>query len=84
MNCRKLIGLVADYLDGTLMLRQQEAIKTHLVRCEDCRAYLDSYKTTIELCRSLRHESNTKIHIGMPMGFARAIDRKCMSKKQML
>ena len=49
MNCREAIDVLADYLDATLtpdMLAQFEA---HLRVCAPCRAYLATYKRSVEL-----------------------------------
>ena len=55
MTCRELIDFLMAYLDGELPARESRSFERHLGLCPDCRAYLDSYRTTVrlggELCR---------------------------------
>lgn len=37
MNCKQTQALLGDHLDGTLTGNNQEAVKNHLVQCEQCR-----------------------------------------------
>jgi predicted anti-sigma-YlaC factor YlaD len=52
MSCETVDGFIADYLDGALPANQLKVFERHLGMCAECRAYLDAYKTTIELGRA--------------------------------
>jgi predicted anti-sigma-YlaC factor YlaD len=58
MICREVTEFLADYLDGTLPLRQRLIFWTHLLLCRDCRRYLRSYAATLKLTRSLGEETH--------------------------
>jgi anti-sigma factor RsiW len=46
MTCRELIGVLDDYLDGTLADDLRADLESHLSGCEPCRAYLATYRKT--------------------------------------
>jgi predicted anti-sigma-YlaC factor YlaD len=48
MTCRELIERLLDYVEGSA---PREEFEDHLARCSSCRAYLQSYLTTIRLAR---------------------------------
>lgn len=49
MTCRELIDFLIDYVDGLLAAEERRPFEEHLAICPECRAYLDSYKTTLSL-----------------------------------
>jgi hypothetical protein len=49
LTCRDVIGLVADYLESALGPEPVEAFDEHLDGCEECVAYVNTYRTTREL-----------------------------------
>jgi anti-sigma factor RsiW len=51
MECCDLIDLLVDFLDGDLDEERTSRIQFHLDWCEPCTRFLDSYRTTGELCR---------------------------------
>lgn len=52
MTCKELSAFLMDYLDGALTYEVRAVFEQHLAVCPECRAYLSSYETTIELGRS--------------------------------
>ena len=46
MTCRDVIGLLNDYLEGTLAPEDVIALERHLAGCVPCRAYLATYRRT--------------------------------------
>ena len=49
MNCREAIDVLADYLDALLTPDILARLEDHLRICAPCRAYLATYKRTVEL-----------------------------------
>ena len=49
MNCREAIDVLADYLDATLTPDMLAQLEAHLRVCAPCRAYLATYKRSVEL-----------------------------------
>jgi anti-sigma factor RsiW len=54
MTCREFTEFLDAYLAGSLPGEQAAAFQRHLAVCADCIAYLDSYRRTVDACRSLR------------------------------
>jgi anti-sigma factor RsiW len=52
MTCRELIEFLMAYLDHELPPQQRAAFEAHLIECDDCVAYLDTYKETMRLGKS--------------------------------
>jgi len=52
MNCKELADFLLDYCERALPSAQQHAFEQHLAHCPPCRAYLASYRQTIELGRA--------------------------------
>ena len=53
MNCRRVTTLIIEYLSGALGSRATLAWGAHLLDCSNCVAFLDTYRKTIEVTRSL-------------------------------
>lgn len=53
-TCRELIEFLDDYVARRLPLAKRLAFEVHLALCRDCRSYLASYRTTIELAKEAR------------------------------
>ncbi len=51
LTCEEVNRFLVAYLDGALDTRTRAAFGAHLQACSDCQAYLDQYRTTIELAR---------------------------------
>lgn len=56
MNCRTLVELVTEYLEGSLPEGERAAIDAHLAGCEGCSNYLEQMRTTIRLTGALTEE----------------------------
>ena len=56
LNCRGLVELVSDYLDGTLSPNDSKLIDRHLDTCEGCRRYLRQMRITIATVGRLRED----------------------------
>lgn len=55
-SCRTVASLILDYLNDTLEPETAAALDEHMCRCRDCVAFLNTYKTTVELTRSFLGE----------------------------
>jgi anti-sigma factor RsiW len=49
MNCREFTEFLHEYLAGNLPAGERAEFEKHLAECPWCVAYLDSYRTTIQL-----------------------------------
>ncbi len=56
MNCRTLVELVTEYLEGALPLEERAAVEAHLAGCEGCTNHLEQMRTTIRLTGMLTEE----------------------------
>lgn len=56
MNCRELVELVTDYLEGALPPADRERLEAHLAGCEGCTTYLEQFRITIRLTGMLAEQ----------------------------
>ena len=56
LECRVLVEIVSDYLDGALPEEDRERFDAHLEVCEGCRRYLDQMRTTIRVVGTLSED----------------------------
>lgn len=54
MTCKELTDFLDDYLDEAMETGVRQTFEHHLSVCADCRRYLESYRKTVSLTRSLR------------------------------
>jgi predicted anti-sigma-YlaC factor YlaD len=47
--CDELVEVLTEYLDGTLGAHDRARLDAHLGVCDDCREYLDQFRTTLSL-----------------------------------
>ncbi len=55
-TCQQLVELLCDYLEGDLPQEEKEELDLHMRECEPCMAFLNTYRTTSQICKSLRPE----------------------------
>jgi anti-sigma factor RsiW len=55
--CQQITDLLVEYVTGTLPPATAADFEQHLSICPDCVAFLNTYRKTMELTRSLRYES---------------------------
>ena len=53
MTCRELAELLCDYLDGELAAEMCGTIRAHLDCCVECVYFVESYRLTIQITRTL-------------------------------
>jgi anti-sigma factor RsiW len=56
LTCEQVTELIAGYLDGALEPDITSAFEAHLRDCDDCVAFLNTYKRTIHVVQALRYE----------------------------
>ena len=49
LTCRDVIARLGDYVDAALDLLMRARVALHLAMCPPCRAYLATYRRTLEL-----------------------------------
>jgi anti-sigma factor RsiW len=57
MNCKSLVELVTDYLEGALPEAERASLEQHLAQCDGCTAYLEQMRVTIRLTGMLTEEA---------------------------
>jgi anti-sigma factor RsiW len=53
LTCVELVGIVTEYLEGTLPPAARARFEDHIAVCDGCSAYLDQIRQTIRLMGSL-------------------------------
>jgi anti-sigma factor RsiW len=57
MNCKELVELVTEYLEGTLPAAERERFEMHLGMCPGCTHYLQQMRQTIQTLGQLTEEA---------------------------
>jgi len=57
LRCRDIVELLLEYLDGALDPATAEALEAHLEGCQECTAFLNTYRGTVRMTRRLREEN---------------------------
>ena len=50
-QCKQLLGILSDYIDGELQAELCSIIEQHLLECDNCRIVVDTLRKTVELYR---------------------------------
>jgi hypothetical protein len=56
MNCKELVYLLGDYLEGSMEEHLRQELAVHIERCEPCMNFLQTYDKTRILCRQIQPE----------------------------
>lgn len=51
MNCKEVMQLLSEFIDGELDSCHCEEITAHIEQCPQCRVFFSSFKNTVKLCR---------------------------------
>ncbi len=54
MNCKELVYLLADYLDGSMEEHLRNDLEAHIAMCESCQNFLNTYDRTRIICGKVR------------------------------
>ena len=56
MNCRQVVELMTDYLEGALSAVERARFEDHIAGCDGCRAYLAQLRTARTIVGRLAEE----------------------------
>jgi anti-sigma factor RsiW len=56
MNCRQVVELMTEYLEGALSAAERARFEDHIAGCDGCRAYLAQLQTTRRIMGRLADE----------------------------
>jgi anti-sigma factor RsiW len=56
MNCRQVVELMTDYLEGALSAVERARFEDHIAGCDGCRAYLAQLQTARNIMGRLADE----------------------------
>jgi len=56
MNCRQVVELMTDYLEGNLHARDRARFEEHIAGCDGCRAYLAQLRTARDVVGRMADE----------------------------
>ncbi len=57
MNCKELVYLLGDYIDGSMEESLRRELDAHIAMCDSCTNFLATYDKTRILCRQVKlHE----------------------------
>jgi anti-sigma factor RsiW len=56
LTCREVAASVTDYLEDALPALAHARVEAHLAACEDCTAYLQQMRATIDVVGRLRDD----------------------------
>ena len=56
MNCRQVMALVTEYLEGALSPEDRRRFEAHIEGCPHCTEYLAEMRTSLRLLGSLKPE----------------------------
>jgi anti-sigma factor RsiW len=72
MTCREFIEFLIDYFEGALSAAERARFEEHLAECPACLAYLDNYRTAVQLCQQA-YRAERDACAAMPDELVRAI-----------
>jgi anti-sigma factor RsiW len=56
LRCPDIVELLGDYIDGELEPVTALALEVHLTGCQECTAFINTYRGTVRATRQLREE----------------------------
>ena len=56
MNCKELVYLLGEYLDGSMEEPLRRDLDAHIAMCDSCTNFLATYDRTRRICRQIRLE----------------------------
>lgn len=56
VQCREVVDVLTDYLEGAMPPEQRAALEQHLLTCEGCTNYVEQLRMSIALTGRLQEE----------------------------
>ncbi|MFF5205613.1 anti-sigma factor family protein [Streptosporangium sp. NPDC000396] len=53
-DCREVLGLVTDYLEGALPAGRRRRFEEHMARCAECPVHVEQIRATIKVLGHIR------------------------------
>lgn len=76
LTCREFIEFLDAYLDNSISSERRSIFEGHLSECRHCRMYLEQYRTTVELARSVGKSAREVVdHTQAPPAVLEAVRR---------
>jgi len=72
MTCKEFCDILDEYVDGQLSREARADFDEHLLECEDCVQYPDTYRKTITIARASTHDADF-VHQPIPEPVVRAV-----------
>jgi anti-sigma factor RsiW len=73
VTCRELVEFLNDYLSGALGPDERGRFDAHLDACDDCVAYLDGYRRTVDLAGEAFRGEDEPVPADVPAALVDAI-----------
>lgn len=73
MNCREFNDFLMAYLDGELSSAERATFEEHLAACPPCGVYVDQYRETVRLGRSICDDDAGPIPEDVPERLVQAV-----------
>jgi anti-sigma factor RsiW len=73
VTCQELAEFLMKYLEGELPEAQRASLDEHLDLCPPCLAYLETYRKTIELGRSICTDPSGAVPDDVPEELVQAV-----------
>lgn len=73
ITCAEAEGFIVDYLEGDLHPAKIKVFEMHLKLCQECRSYLEAYKTAAALGKAAFEDPEGDAAGAMPEDLVRAI-----------
>jgi anti-sigma factor (TIGR02949 family) len=55
-SCQGVVDLLCDLLEGDLPCEEEKELEGHMADCPPCVAFMNTYRKTTDVCKSLRAE----------------------------
>ena len=81
VTCIELIAFLDSYVDDELDAETRNSFDLHLLVCPSCRAYLDTYKETIDLARGAAEREEDLAHDAPPELIEAVLTSKSLRSK---
>jgi len=75
MSCEEVEEFLMDYLDGNLGFFTSMQFRLHIMMCPDCPKYIENYKNTVALGKSLSDHPDDDSIADIPEEIISAIQR---------